>query len=296
MPHSRRYPGLARFALPAQPRAEIWRSLIGLVLIVALYAGVMLGALGLVWLMLGAVPFASVLAQIARAGSPAGVVMVLASFVPMALGVLAVTRWLHKRLVASLFGVGALGDFGRVFPPLLALSLCLAPLAAFDPHLGKATPVSVVLSWLPLALPLLFVQIAAEELVFRGYLLQQIAARSAHPLGWMVLPAVLFGALHYAPGENGAAAIFLALWAMGFGLLAADLTARAGNLGPALAFHFVNNISAIFLVGLYGQLDGLALYTLVLNTRDAAAMAPYLALDCVAMVVFWLAARLMLRR
>ena len=296
LPYPRRYSGLARFVLPAQPRAEIWRSLAGLVLMAAIYGGVVFGALGLVWLLRGVVPFASVLAQMARAGSPMGVVMVLATFVPLALGVLAVTRWLHKRPVASLFGAGAARDFGRVFLPLLALSLCLAPLAAFDPHLGKATPVSVVLAWLPIALPLLFIQIAAEELVFRGYLLQQIAARSAKPLWWMVLPAALFGALHYAPSENGGAAIFLALWAMGFGVLAADLTARAGNLGPALAFHFANNISAIFLVGLYGQLDGLALFTLVINTRDIAAMAPYLALDCMAMVVFWLAARLMLRR
>jgi len=290
------YPSLARFAGPALLRAEWGRTLIGLVLIAAVYWGVVMAALALLHRFAGDVVFAGVLFEMQRAGTPFGLILVLASFLPLLGGVMLVTRLLHRRPIASLFGAGALRDFLRVFPLLLGLSLIIAASSAFDPNLGKATPASVVLSWLPIALPLLFAQIAAEELLFRGYLLQQMAARFRSPLLWMVLPAALFGALHYAPEINGPSAIFFALWAMGFGCLAADLTARAGNLGPALAFHFANNISAMFLIGLYGQLDGLSLYTLVINAHDPVAMAPYLALDCLAMGLFWLAARLRLRR
>lgn len=290
------YTALASFAAPAAPRAEIWRLLIGLALIVALYFAALLGGLGLVGLIGGEFELAMVMRAMARAGSPEGLVMVLATFVPLVFGVLLVTRFLHRRPARSLLGHGAGRDFARVFPPLFGLTLALVPLSLLDPNLGKSTPLPVLLTWVPVALPLLFLQIAAEELIFRGYLLQQIAARWRKPLWWMGLPAALFGALHYAPGQDGASAALFALWAMGFGLLAADLTARAGNLGPALAFHFANNLSAMFLIGLYGQLDGLSLYTLVINSRDLSAMAPYLAIDSLSMLVFWLLARLRLRR
>lgn len=290
------YPRLARFVAPARAGSDWLRSLIGLILIAAFYWGAVMGALAVVHALAGPMVFGAVVMAMERGGTATGLMLVLLSFAPLALGVALVTRFLHRRPVASLFGPGALTDFLRVFPMLMALVVLVAATSAFDPNLGQSTPLAVLLRWLPIALPLVFVQIAAEELLFRGYLLQQIAARWAHPLWWMVLPAALFGALHYAPGQNGATAIFFALWATLFGCLAADLTARAGNLGPALAFHFANNISAMFLVGLYGQLDGLSLYTLVVNSRDPGAMAPYLALDVLALVVFWLAIRLRLRR
>lgn len=292
MPYAR----LAAYLAPARARAEWLRSLIGLVLIAAFYWAAVIGGLALVQALAGNVVLGAVMLELERGGTALGLVLVLMTFLPLVLGVLLVTRLLHRRGLASLLGSGAGRDFLRVFPPLLALVALVAATSAFDPNLGQSTPLSVLLRWLPIALPLLFVQIAAEELLFRGYLLQQIGARIRHPLAWMVLPAALFGALHYAPGQNGTTAIFFALWAMLFGCLAADLTARAGNLGPALALHFANNISAVLLIGLYGQLDGLALYTLVLNTRDLATMAPYLALDALAIMAFWLAARLRLRR
>ncbi|MCB1398940.1 MAG: CPBP family intramembrane metalloprotease, partial [Rhodobacteraceae bacterium] len=107
--------------------------------------------------------------------------------------------------------------------------------------------------------------------------------------------SILFGALHYAPSEFGANAFWPALWAGIFGCLAADLTARTGSLGAAMGFHFATNVSAIFLVGLYGNLDGLSLYTVVINTRDASQLLPYLAIDFASILVAWLVARLMLR-
>lgn len=290
------YPRLARFAAPARPRSEWWQSGLGLMAIALLSWAAVFGILGLIGLAVGKLRFAMLVTTMLRAGSPEALLMVLATFAPMALAVIVVTRAWHGRSAATLFGAAAWGDFRRIFLPLMALNLALFPLAFLDENLARSTPLATVLAWLPLALPLLAVQIGAEELIFRGYLLQQMAARSRFRLVWMVLPSALFGALHYAPEANGSAALWLALWATGFGCLAADLTARAGNLGPALAFHFANNIAAMFLVGLYGQLDGLALFTLVIDTSNPKALAPYLALDSLSMLVFWLAARLMLRR
>jgi membrane protease YdiL (CAAX protease family) len=107
---------------------------------------------------------------------------------------------------------------------------------------------SLWLSFLPLALVGVLIQTGAEEVLFRGYMQQQLAARFSSPMMWMVLPSAIFAALHYQPeimGDNTwlmMAAVFV------FAVLAADLTAVTGNIGAAWAMHFVNNALAI-LVG-----------------------------------------------
>lgn len=289
------YRPLAAFAAPARPRAELWRSLAGLALIAGLYWLAVLGGLHLLRALFGDLAFLHALAAIGRAASPGAMAVVLATFAPLAMAVLFVARSLHRRGPATLFGPGAASDALRIALPLAGLALALMPLVLLDPHVGRSTPLATVLLWAPLALPLLLVQVTAEELVFRGYLLQQIAARTPAPWAWMGLPSLLFGALHYAPETYGPMALWPVVWAVLFGCLAADLTARTGNLGGALALHFANNLSAIFLVGLYGDLDGLALYTVVINPRDPAMLLPYLATDAAMIIVSWLAARLILR-
>lgn len=289
------HPGLHRFAAPARPRAEIWRTAFGLIGIAVLYLAGVYGTLGVIAAQVGEWRFARLVLDMATGSTPQGLLTLLASFAPLALAVIFVTRALHGRRAGGLFGPGAARDFGRALWPLGALLVVMLPLELMDGDVFRATPPGTVLMWLPLALPLLMVQIGAEELLFRGYLLQQIAARIANPIAWMLLPSALFGALHYAPADFGPNAIWPVLWAFAFGCLCADLTARAGNLGPALALHLVTNLSSMLIVGLYGNLDGLSLYTLVINTRDAAALGPYLAVDFVAMLAAWAAVRLMLR-
>ena len=80
------------------------------------------------------------------------------------------------------------------------------------------------------------------------------------PLVWMVVPSASFALGHYMPDTAGENALILAVWAGFLGLLMADLTARAGTLGPAIAVHFWNNASAMLLVSLPDELSGLALY------------------------------------
>lgn len=289
------YPRLAQFAAPAAPRAEVWRTGLGMAGIALLYLAATYGLLGLLAGQMAPLAFARLMQAMAQGSSPGGLMLLLASFLPLGAAVIFVTQSLHARPLATLLGPGALRDFTRVLAPLLGLILVTLPFQLMDPDVGRATPLGRVLSWLPLALPLLLVQVGAEELVFRGYLLQQLAARSRNPILWMLAPSALFGALHFSPADFGTNAIWPVLWALVFGCLAADLTARAGNLGPALAFHFTTNLSSMLLVGLYGNLDGLSLYTLVINTRDLGALGPYLAVDFTAMIAAWLAARLMLR-
>ena len=142
----------------------------------------------------------------------------------------------------------------------------------------------------------LLIQAGTEELLFRGYIQQALAARFSSPLVWMVLPSALFALGHYLPAEAGQNALPIALWSGIFGVLMADLTARAGTLGPAIAVHLVNNVSALLIVSLPDTLSGLSLFTVPYSMSDAEALRGWLAIDFATMFVCWLAARLALRR
>ena len=90
--------------------------------------------------------------------------------------------------------------------------------------------------------------------------------------------------------------MLIALWAGMFGLLMADLTARAGTLGPAIAVHLANNASALLLVSLPDSLNGLALYVTPIPMSDTELLRIWMPVDFAMFIVFWLAARLAIRR
>jgi len=150
--------------------------------------------------------------------------------------------------------------------------------------------------FLPFAIIAVFVQVSAEEILFRGYIQQQLAARFRSPLIWILVPAGLFGLGHYMPQDAGENATLIALWAVVFGVLMADLTARSGTLGPAIAVHLANNVVAIVVVSLPDSLSGLSLFLAPFSMADADAVRTWLPVDFAMMFVSWLAARLALRR
>jgi membrane protease YdiL (CAAX protease family) len=221
---------------------------------------------------------------------------VLATFVGMGLGPMLAARALHGRSIASLFGPRrrlvrqfaiAAAICGLVYGLTALLPSDITPLPNLHPALWAG--------FLPLALVGILIQTGAEEVLFRGYLQSQLAARFATPLAWMVLPSAIFAVLHYQPtvmGENawlGVAAVFL------FALCAADLTARTGTIGAAWGFHFANNAVAILFVALDGPLSGLALYTIPMGALSAAELRPMLLADMIVTTLVWITIRVALR-
>jgi membrane protease YdiL (CAAX protease family) len=228
--------------------------------------------------------------------SPGGMLLMLYSFVIPAMAVIAVTRLLHDRPAGTLFGPRpwrTVSDALRVALPILGLSLVLLPFALADGQTLRHLSPGHALAYLPAALPAILVQTGAEELVFRGYLQQCLAARFRSPIAWMVLPSMLFAAGHYDPATFGADAPLVVIWAGVFGIAAADLTARTGGIGAAIGLHFASNASAFLLVGLAGSLDGLAIWTRSIDAGQG--IAPLLAVDLLFQLVAWLLARLALR-
>jgi membrane protease YdiL (CAAX protease family) len=150
--------------------------------------------------------------------------------------------------------------------------------------------------WLPLGLIGLMVQVTAEEVFFRGYLQTQLVAATKSHVKGMVLAAVFFGLGHVSLSVDGLAAFFPVFWAMLFGLLAGDLTARTGNLGPAIAIHFVNNALAMFLAPVEGQLSGFGLWLQAIDLKGVYTDPLIMTVEVLSLLIMWLIARITLKR
>ncbi|TVP72870.1 MAG: CPBP family intramembrane metalloprotease [Rhodobacteraceae bacterium] len=287
-----------RYVAPARLRPQLWRLLIGLALMMAIYMAWMGLVFGAVWLAQGGGALDAAFTRVGTGATPTGLILLLLTFTGMALGVFAATRWLHKRSIASLFGPKhiVLRDFALGFGILAIFALPGILWFFLTLDLTPNISLSVWLIFLPLALIGLLIQTGAEELVFRGYMQQQLAARFASRWVWMVLPSVVFGLVHYAPSEMGDS-VWLIVFVTGFfGLIMADLTARSGSLGLAWGLHFANNLFAILLFTTGEALDGLALYRLPFSVRDTDQILPMLLIDIFGMILVWAACRYALRK
>lgn len=287
--HRRRF---ARFVAPARVRPALWRLGLGLVIIVAAQA-IALGALvGGIRLLHGPGAAGTWMAKLSVASTPATMLTVLALFAPLLGGVVLAARLLHRRGLHSLLGPHVLRDALRgagvtlaVFVPLIALAWAAG---ATQPNL----PPAIWLALLPLTLLGVAVQTLAEEVLFRGYLMQQLAARFRARWVWIGVPAVVFGLLHLDPAGMGGAALAMLAFATLFGLVAADLTVRSGGIGLAWGLHLANNLVGLGVMATQGGLTGLALRVSEHDRADLAAN-PWMMLPGVLPL---LAAWLILRR
>lgn len=251
---------LAAFAAPAAARASIWRMLV----CVALFGGVLIGAGVLIGLLLVRVsPMANPFGDMAGLSTPDGVLAALATFLLWWPALWIAMAAAHRRGLGSIFPPTQRRPLMLFFAGLAAALIFGA--ATAGPSLAfvavERSPIQFG-DWaarLALALPLLLVQTGAEELVFRGYLLQQMAARFRSPLAWAVFPSLLFGALHYNPFAPGGLPAAMIVPAAG-GIVLAAVTARTGGIAAAWGVHFGVNALALLVIAPPEHLSGLGLY------------------------------------
>lgn len=284
---------------PARPSSELWRVVAGACLIVLMYivlGMVMMSALSGV---IGELGYSVFTTEMENGTTPRGMLAQLFGIGLLTIPVLLVTMSLHQRSPLGLFGPPA--QAWRAFVRVtLAACATLVLIWALPPSeflipLERAQEIGPWLSLLVISLLAVLVQVTAEELVFRGYLQQQLAARFDHWLVWMVVPSALFALMHYS-SEFGPNAWLIVGWAFAFGCAAADLTARSGTLGAAIALHFVQNVGSLLVVALVGKFDALALYHMPLSLTDTAAVRPMILIECVVLFCLWVTARIALRR
>ncbi|MCU4652368.1 CPBP family intramembrane metalloprotease [Roseibacterium sp. SDUM158016] len=287
----------APFVAPARLCPQLWRLMAGLLLCAVVYAAGVAAVFLLVLAWSGADGAQRWMEEMAGGAGPTGTLLLLATFVGMALGPMAAVKLFHRRPVGSLFG--PFPQMARHFGITFAVSVAVYAVFAIVPLPG-ATPlanleIGLWASFLPLALVGVLIQTGAEEVLFRGYLQQQLAARFASPVIWMVLPSLVFASLHYQPEIMGQNTWLMMGAVFVFAILAADLTAVTGNIGAAWALHFVNNALAILLVATNGPLSGLALYVTPVSPASLD-IRPLFYLDIAMTVALWALIRLILRR
>ena len=285
------------FASHIDERFDIWRIILGIFLVSALWLG---AAIGMGFL---AAAFFPDLAEqvfentVGLGNHPEDLAFVLLTFLPVWIGLAVVLPLLHRRAPLALLGPSHRVNWQHFW---LAAVLVLAIAVGFEmafqlptllldlPHY-KAHMLLQLPQWTLWLLPmllLLFVQIGAEELLFRGYLLQMIRARGGGFWLAIALPSFLFGLLHYEPETFGQNAYLVVIVTTVLGILLCKVTLRTGNLGAALGIHFANNLTVMFLLGIDGNMDGMALFSAQIDLTSPLVSASLILQTLVMLAVY----------
>jgi membrane protease YdiL (CAAX protease family) len=288
-----------RFVDQARPNASFTKLGLGILIMIVTAVALIfiLSSIGAsIW---GLERVGEFFAELEKLDTPKAVLFALFLVPFQFIGLFFALWWVHKRTIRSVFGYGPLV---RNFE--IAVIICLllyGAITLFQLFMDDGVPNMPVGTWflymIPL-LPILLLQVTTEELIFRGYLLQQFAAISKNPIVWMVIPSAIFGSLHYDPNKMGQEAAILVVVLTGlFGLILADLTRRTGNIAAAVGVHFVNNFIAICILPLGGTMTGISLFISKISVDDpdqalAAIQQSFVSLGIATIIyfaiVYWL--------
>lgn len=271
--------GFQSYLEAARGRAGLWRILVGLLIIIAFWiagTAAVLAVWVLVMLAQGTpLPQAlQALGQAGSGGSPQIIAIMLATFIGVWAGVFVVHRALHGIAFRSVFaadlrihwrdlGKGILLSLAFMVPGAI-VALSLTDAVRTDLDVGRWA------LWLLPLIALIFIQATGEELIFRGYLLQQLANWSRSPAVWAGIPSVLFGLMHFNANLPDGGGYYYVLVTLLTGLTLALLVWRAGNLWAATGLHLATNVMGLCVIGADGVLTGTQLW--LLPTGDMAVL------------------------
>jgi membrane protease YdiL (CAAX protease family) len=158
---------------------------------------------------------------------------------------------IHHRKITDYVNAGERVRWRLLLGGLILVGVVMIAIAAgsvlagetLDPPLWKVSPNLVGRTlYGALAVGLLILAAAAEELVFRGWLLKQSAAYVRDPIVLMALNGLLFAAIHLDPNIDA----FLVRAAMGAGLTWMAL--RLGGIELGIGAHAANNAVILLLI------------------------------------------------
>ncbi len=233
-------PAARYLALAGAGRSAWWRYLTGIALLVP------------VWIVGGA--YAYGLAMRLPLGEVTEFVAINASILVLLAGVVVVTVLLHRRSWRTLVTPLPRVDPRRILQGaavwvVLAAFFCAAESLL---HPGRYAWSFDLQRWLPFvaaALLLTPLQCAAEEMVFRGYLMQAFGRLCRRPVVPAIASSVLFTLPHLYNPE--VAAYGLAIMAANYfamGLFLAVVTLRDGRLELAIGAHAGNNLLLVLFI------------------------------------------------
>ena len=168
----------------------------------------------------------------------------LATLIPIAWALMAMIHQMRPRWLSSVqprirwrYLFACLAIAAVVLNGMMLLSTTVGKDLSFQPQEGLLGFVVVILLTSP-------IQAAAEEIFFRGYLLQALGSLVAKPWFGVIVSSLVFALLH------GTQNLPLFVDRLVFGLLAALLVWRTGGLEAAIGAHVINNVFAYLVAGL----------------------------------------------
>jgi membrane protease YdiL (CAAX protease family) len=263
---------MSYLAVAQQGKNQWWRYLIAVPLIL------------FVWLMLGSLPFLAAAIFLDLDGNPAtdvdpataqltGVdpiwtfLLLMLSFVVFLGGTAAAVVLIHRRRFVSLITPAQAVNWRRAGQGFVAWIVLVAALSVVESVLypGRYQITFDAARFIPFALASLVfipVQTSAEELFFRGYVLQSAGLLVKNPILLSFVSGFLFMVPHLANPEVAVNFWLLALFYFAFGAFLAYITLKDNSLELALGIHAGNNLfTAIFANYVGGALATPAIFT-----------------------------------
>lgn len=233
-------PATRYLALADEGLSAGWRYLLGIALLAPIW--------------IGGGAYAYAMAMQLPLGEISEFVAINASILMLLIGVVAVTVLLHRRSWRTLVTPSQRVDWRRIAQGaavwvVLAAFFCLVESLLYPGRYAWSLEFQRWLPFVAAALLLTPLQCAAEELVFRGYLMQAAGRLCRHP----VVPALFSSALFTLPHlyNPEVAAYGLAIMAANYfamGLFLAAVTLRDGRLELAIGAHAGNNLLLILFI------------------------------------------------
>jgi membrane protease YdiL (CAAX protease family) len=197
--------------------------------------------------------------------SPEGILVALVSFAGIWIGLWIAMRWVHGEPLSALIGTSrrvSHHEFLKGLAAVLITSLLSEVLLYWlQPEIARGA-ISLP-SWLLFLVPIVllaFLQTSSEEALFRGYLLRGLASRFGSPLIWVLLPVLLFTALHWSSASSLAINACVLVSIATFALVLTLLVYATGNLGAAFGAHLGNNLTGFLLISHQASYNSFALF------------------------------------
>jgi membrane protease YdiL (CAAX protease family) len=244
-------------------RNDWWRYVLGLALI------------AFATLFIGGVPLAVAVVYVAGDGNPAtdvnltkaalvglpsalSLAVTLYPFVMAFFAILLVVRLIHGRPASSLAAPGRPLRWGRLAQGFAAwfvvgAAVTLVEAALFPGRYRLTLDLGQLLPFAVVAVLLFPLQSSAEELFFRGYLLQGLGLRVRNRALLAIITGLIFAALHIENPEVGAEFWPVMGFYFVFGMTLALFTLRDNGLELALGIHAANNLFTALVANFKGS-------------------------------------------
>ncbi len=164
------------------------------------------------------------------------------------------TRFIHKRSLSSLIsphGHGAISAL-KMASIFFGAYFFLAEITALFIPFIETEFVWEVRLWFIWILPLtiaIFLQTSAEEILFRGYIQQYLAALIPHRAVYYTIPTFIWMLLHFGNIEGYYTNIAALFSIFVLGIIFADWVDRTKSLWGPMIVHFLNNFVLICIFG-----------------------------------------------